>query len=126
MKSVNDMVAAANAVVENAPATDMLSLLGQDDVTFVDLREPAELDRDGMIPGAFNCPRGMLEFCLDPKSPAAKPEFQSGNRIVFYCGTGGRSALSAQTAQDMGLKNVSHISDGFAGWKNAGGSIAER
>lgn len=126
MKHVKDMVAAANKVVEHIPATEALSLHGQEGVTFVDLRDVRELRRDGMIPGAFHCPRGMLEFWLDPESPYAKPQFQSGNRFVFYCASGWRSALSARTAQEMGLTNVSHIGDGFAGWVKSGGPVAEK
>ncbi len=126
MKRVKDMVAEANAAVAHAPASDMLDLHGQDDVTFVDLRDPRELEREGMIPGAFHCPRGMLEFWIDPESPYAKPEFQSGNQIVFYCASGWRSALSAKTAQDMGLRNVSHVEDGFSGWKKAGGPVGAK
>lgn len=126
MKRIKDMVAEANAVVAHAPASEVLTLLGTEGVTFVDLRDPRELERDGMIPGAFHCPRGMLEFWIDPESPYAKPQFQSGNRFVFYCASGWRSALSARTAQEMGLKNVSHISDGFKGWQEADGVVGEK
>ena len=126
MKRIKDMVDEANAVVTHAPAEEMTALHGQDGVTFVDLRDPRELERDGMIPRAFHCPRGMLEFWIDPESPYAKPQFQTGNRFVFYCASGWRSALSARTAQEMGLENVSHISDGFGGWKKAGGPVGEK
>lgn len=126
MKRVSDMVAEANEKVAHSPASELLDLLEAKDVTFVDLRDPRELSREGLIPGAFHCPRGMLEFWLDPESPYARPEFQSGNRFVFYCAMGWRSALSAALAQDMGLQNVSHISDGFAGWKQAGGAVAQK
>ena len=98
MKKASDMVAEANAVIDHAPASEMLALHGQEGVTFVDLRDPRELEREGMIPGAFHCPRGMLEFWIDPESPYAKPQFQSGDRFVFYCASGWRSALSARTA----------------------------
>ena len=97
MKRIKDMVDEANAVVTHAPAEEMTALHGQDGVTFVDLRDPRELERDGMIPRAFHCPRGMLEFWIDPESPYAKPQFQTGNRFVFYCASGWRSALSART-----------------------------
>ena len=126
MKRIKDMVAEANEIVSHAPATDVIPLQGRDDVLFVDLRDPRELDREGMIPGAFHCPRGMLEFWIDPESPYAKPQFQSGKQFVFYCASGWRSALSARTAQEMGLENVSHITDGFSGWKAAGGPVGER
>ncbi|MEM7685247.1 MAG: rhodanese-like domain-containing protein, partial [Pseudomonadota bacterium] len=55
-----------------------------------------------------------------------KEQFQTGNKFVFYCASGWRSALSAQVAQEMGLENVSHITDGFGGWKNAGGPVGEK
>ena len=126
MKRIKEMVAEANTIVDHAPAEDLLALHGQEDVTFVDLRDPRELERDGMIPGAFHCPRGMLEFWIDPESPYAKAEFQTGNRIVFYCASGWRSALSARTAVEMGLENVTHVDNGFSGWKAAGGPVGQK
>ena len=56
-----------------------------------------------MIPGAFHCPRGMLEFWIDPESPYFKDVFGSGKEFVFYCNAAWRSALAADTAQQMGL-----------------------
>ena len=50
MKRAKDMVAEANAVIEHAPAAEMMALHGHEDVTFVDLRDPRELEREGMIP----------------------------------------------------------------------------
>lgn len=126
MKQVKDMVAEANEIVEHAPAADLIGLHGAEGVTFVDLRDVRELERDGMIPGAWHVPRGMLEFWIDPASPYAKERFQSGDRFVFYCASGWRSALSARVAQEMGLANVSHVSDGFGGWKKAGGPVGDR
>ena len=126
MKRVKDMVAEANAVVDTITAEEAMALHGQDSVTFVDLRDPRELQREGMVPEAFHCPRGMLEFWIDPESPYAKEKFQSGDRFVFYCASGWRSALSAQVAQEMGLENVSHIVSGFGGWKKAGGAVATK
>jgi rhodanese-related sulfurtransferase len=113
----------ANAKVETVPAEAALDLLGRDDVVFVDLREPRELTREGRIPGAFHCPRGMLEFWIDPESPYHKPTFAQDKRFVFFCAGGWRSALSAATAQDMGLPPVSHLEGGFSAWRTAGGPI---
>jgi rhodanese-related sulfurtransferase len=113
-------------MVDHLPAAEAIALHGAEGVTFVDLRDPRELARDGMVPGAFHCPRGMLEFWIDPESPYARPQFQSGGRFVFYCGSGWRSALSAKAAVDMGLEGVSHISDGFAGWMKAGGPVEQK
>lgn len=126
MKRVKDMVAEANAEVDTITAEEAMALHGQDGVTFVDLRDPRELQREGMVEGAFHCPRGMLEFWIDPESPYAKEKFRSGDRFVFYCASGWRSALSAKAAQEMGLENVSHIVSGFGGWKKAGGTVTEK
>jgi Rhodanese-related sulfurtransferase len=113
----------ANAQVTAIPAAEALSLSDAGDVVFVDLRDPREREREGAIPNAFSCPRGMLEFWIDPESPYAKPVFQDNKRFVFYCASGWRSALAAKTAEDMGLENVCHIEGGFSAWKAAGGAV---
>lgn len=122
-RSIKQMVAEANAEIATVPAAEAKALLGSDDVVFVDLRDPRELEREGKIPGAFHCPRGMLEFWVDPDSPYHKPVFSSGKRFIFYCQSAWRSALSTKTVQDMGLPNVAHLGGGFTAWKGEGGHI---
>jgi rhodanese-related sulfurtransferase len=117
------LVAEAERVVETIPAADALALAGRDDVVLVDLRDPRELEREGRVPGAFHCPRGMLEFWIDPESPYHKPVFAQDKRFVFFCGGGWRSALAARAAQEMGLAPVAHVGGGFAAWKTAGGPV---
>lgn len=117
------MLAAAKSQIEEIAPADAIKLAGNESVVLVDLRDPRELERDGKVPGAFHCPRGMLEFWIDPESPYAKTQFQQDKKFVFFCAGGLRSALSAKTAQDMGLKPVAHILEGFKGWKDAGGPV---
>jgi rhodanese-related sulfurtransferase len=123
---VAEMVAAAEREIATLPVADAIGLHGASDVTFVDLRDIRELDREGRIPGAFHCPRVMLEFWLDPASKYHKPLFAAEKKFVFFCAGGARSALAAQTAQRMGLKGVAHIGGGFAAWREAGGPIEMR
>lgn len=92
-------------------------------VAFVDLRDSSELQRDGKIPGAVHVNRGMLEFTLDPTLPYHNPVFSSGKKILFFRASGGRSALPADTAQNMGLSNVSHLGGGFNIWREANGPV---
>ena len=113
----------ANAKIRTVQVTEAMSLHGRDDVVFVDLRDPRELEREGRIPGAVHCPRGMLEFWIDPESPYHKPVFAQDKTYVFFCAAGWRSALSAATAQDMGLQPVAHMEGGFTAWKNTGGPV---
>jgi rhodanese-related sulfurtransferase len=120
---VQQMLAEANAAVRTLTLDEARALLGRDDVLFVDLRDPRELARDGRIAGAFHCPRGMLEFWIDPASPYAKPQFQQDKTFVFFCAGGLRSALSAAVAQKMGLAPVAHVEGGFSAWKKSGAPI---
>ena len=117
------MVADAKKAIEEIEAQDAVKLAGSSAVVLVDLRDPRELERDGRIPGAFHCTRGMLEFWIDPESPYYKPIFGEDKKFVFFCAGGMRSALAAKTAQDMGLKPVAHILGGFGAWKVAGGPV---
>ena len=94
-KGYKALLAEAEAVVETMPVEQALSLHGDDGVVFVDLRDPREIQREGRIPGAFSCPRGMLEFWIDPESPYFKPVFGEDRAFVFFCAGGWRSALSA-------------------------------
>src|SRR5262245_61295395 len=118
----------ANADIETIPAAEVARLypgggVGASDVVIIDLRDPREIEREGRIPGAFHCPRGMLEFWIDPESPYAKPIFQEDRKFIFHCAGGWRSALAAKTAQEMGLKPVAHMGGGFGAWREAGGAI---
>ena len=81
-------------------------------------------DRTRGIPGAFHCPRGLLEFWIDPESPYHHAIFAEPKEFVFFCNLGWRSALAADIAQQMGLKTC-HIDGGFEAWKAFGGEIAE-
>jgi len=120
---VSDLLAAAEREIETLSATDAVKLHGRDDVVFVDLRDIRELAREGRVPGAFHCPRGMLEFWIDPQSKYYKPVFGEDRRFIFFCAAGQRSALATQTAQRMGLKPVAHIGGGFGAWREANGPI---
>ena len=87
-KGYKAMLAEANARSRRIPAAEAMALLGRDDVVLVDLRDPRELERDGQVPGAFHCTRGMLEFWIDPESPYHKPVFAEDKKFVFFCAGG--------------------------------------
>ena len=122
-KGFRQLLAEANVEIQTYTPEQAMKLVGQPDVLFVDLRDPRELEREGRLPGAFPCTRGMMEFWIDPDSPYHKPVFAEPKRFVFFCAGGWRSALAAKTAQDMGLEHVAHIEGGFGAWKQAGGTV---
>lgn len=121
-----DLVADAEQRIEIITAEEALASFDSPDVLFVDLRDVRELKREGKIPGAFHCPRGLLEFWIDVESPYYHKTFGEEKRFIFYCNLGWRSALAADIAQKMGLKNVCHIDGGFEAWKSAGGAVEEK
>lgn len=118
------MVAKARDRIEEIAAADAIALVDDPTIQIVDLRDPRERERTGFIPGSFHCPRGMLEFWVDPDSPYFKDIFAQEKKFVFHCASGWRSALSVATLQDMGF-DAAHVTDGFAGWEKAGGPIEQ-
>jgi rhodanese-related sulfurtransferase len=123
-KGYRQLVAEAEKEIETLGIEAALALHGDEDVVFVDLRDVRELWREGTIPGAYHCPRGMLEFWIDPDSIYYRDIFASGKKFLFFCNLGWRSALAAQVSQRMGLTPVAHIGGGFDAWKAAGGPVA--
>lgn len=120
---VEQLVAEARAAIEEVSVEEAMALAGHDDVVIVDIRDVRELQREGRIPGSFHCPRGMLEFWIDPESPYHKPVFAQDKRFLFHCAKDWRSALATELAQRMGLTPVAHIKGGFSAWKDAGGPV---
>jgi len=92
---VDELVEAAEREIETLSADQAIALHGRDDIVFVDLRDIRELNREGRVPGAFHCPRGMLEFWIDPQSQYHKPVFAQDKRFVLFCAAGQRSAAAA-------------------------------
>ena len=125
-KGIKQLIAEAENRSKGISIEEAKKLHGDPGTVFVDLREGRELERDGMIPGAFNAPRGMLEFWVDPDSPYYKPVFAEGKTFILYCQADWRGTLSAATLTDMGMDKVLHLQGGFGEWKKAGGPTAVR
>lgn len=121
IRSSKDLIAEAGKAVPAMLPGDALALHGCGDTQFVDLRVNREMERTGVIPGAFSCPRGLLEFWIDPDNPYHKPVFAEDRLFIFYCDNGWRSALAARTAAEMGLERVFFLQGGFDAWISQGG-----
>ncbi len=78
----------------------------------IDVREESEWN-EGHAEGAIHLSRGIIEQKIeeaiaDPNTP-----------IVCYCGGGNRSALVADSLQQIGYTNVYSLEGGFRAWKEA-------
>jgi molybdopterin/thiamine biosynthesis adenylyltransferase/rhodanese-related sulfurtransferase len=83
-------------------------------ITLIDVRESEEWDA-GHIPGAKHVPRGYLESRVEAAAP------DKDQRLVIYCASGQRSALAADTLQQLlGYTNVSSMTGGITLWKDRG------
>ena len=122
MKTVQSMLAEADAAVPRITPDEARKLVGRTDVLFLDVREPAEVTASGKVPGALAIPRGLVEFRADPASALHDKAFDRTKTVVAYCASGGRSALVGKTLKDMGYDNVKNLG-GFKGWLEAGGEV---
>jgi rhodanese-related sulfurtransferase len=125
-KGIKQLIAEAEKKSRGISVEEARKRLGEPDTVFVDLRDVRELERDGMIPGAFHAPRGMLEFWVDPASPYYKPVFAEGKTFILYCQADWRGVLAAATLADMGMQNVLHMAGGYGEWKKAGAPTGPR
>jgi len=117
-----DMVARAKARIEEIETADGIGLVDDPNVVFVDLRDIRERQKLGFIPGSVHCPRGMIEFWIDPESPYFKEVFGEDKKFIFHCAAGWRSALTVATLKDMGFE-AAHLKEGFADWVEQGGPV---
>jgi rhodanese-related sulfurtransferase len=122
MKTVEAMLAEAEAQVPRISPEEAKELVGRGDVLFLDVREPAEVATSGKVPGALAIPRGLVEFRADPASALHDKAFDPAKTVVAYCASGGRSALVGKTLKEMGYANVRNLG-GFKAWLDAGGEV---
>jgi rhodanese-related sulfurtransferase len=125
-KGFNQLHAEAEGKAPGITVQEAQQKLGKDDVVFVDIRDVRELEREGMIPGAFHAPRGMLEFWVDPESPYYKPVFTEDKTFILYCQSDWRGVLAAATLKEMGLQKVFHLNGGYSEWRKAGAPTGQR
>jgi rhodanese-related sulfurtransferase len=115
----------ANEAIETVTVEQAIELCRDENVVVIDIRDVRELAREGRIPGSYHCPRGMVEFWIDPASPYHKDIFAEDKTFIFHCAGGLRSALATEVAQRMGLHPVFNMAGGFGAWRDAGGPVED-
>lgn len=83
----------------------------------VDVREQNEWNLF-RIPGAVHVPLGSVTAQAAEKIPRDR-------EVVLYCASGNRSALAADSLQEMGYQHVASLAGGIRGWANAGGEMED-
>ncbi len=112
-----------------AEARDGLDRLGpneafaamEDGAVLIDIRSDSQIARDGVVPGAVEIGRNVLEWRLDPDSAHRHPQAPGlEERVILMCNEGYQSSLAAATLQRLGFSRATDLEDGFAGWRAAG------
>ncbi len=122
MKSAQDYLAEANAIVPKIETQAGISKHGESGVVFVDVRDSAAIQESGTIAGALRIPRGFIEFAADKATQFFNPQMDMDAEIILVCGAGGQAALAGRTLVEMGFKHVSNVG-GFGAWKDEGGPV---
>src|ERR687892_2152376 len=87
---------------------------GPNGTVVVDVREQHEFE-EAHLPGAKHVPRGHLESRIETAAP------DKSKRVILYCQSGNRSALAADTMQQLlGYQDVASMSGGITLWKDRG------
>ncbi len=104
-------------------AEQVLEQRGRSEVTLVDLREDAERQRDGVIPGSIHAPYARLDRFIGPGGMLREMATSTGRKLIYYCAYGERSAMAVGISQELGLDDVCHLVGGIDAWAKAGGPI---
>jgi sulfur dioxygenase len=103
--------------------TQAFALVGRPEVTFIDLREHRERDKNGVIAGSLHAPYPDLQDNIRPGGMLHELATATNKRILFYCAFGERSAMAVQAAQGAGIASACHLQGGIDAWKRAGGEL---
>lgn len=117
-KTLNDLIREARSRVREIDADTAAEMMDRQGVLILDVREPYEFERSH-IPAAVLVPRGMLEGAADPNNPHRIEALYTarGRTIIVVCETGARSALAADTLQQMGFEDVYNLAGGLKLWE---------
>lgn len=116
VRTAAELIAAAKQRIKEVTVDDVKKVRSRNDpVTIIDVREPNEWNL-GRIPGSTHIPRGVLETKIEALVPRDK-------QIILYCAGGNRSALAADSLQEMGYENVSSMAGGWTAWAQNGGEV---
>ena len=109
--------------IQNLTSKEAWNLLEEKDVYLVDVRTPQEWKNIGVPnPSQFN--KKTLQITLRNEDMSMNENFlvdlkqsipNKDVNIIFICKAGGRSAIAASLAMQVGYKNCSNIIDGFEG-----------
>lgn len=124
--TIDDMLRQArDGLIRLSPQRAHRSLVAGSGV-LVDVRTSDNRRRDGRLPDAIEIPLNVLEWRLDPGSPA---RHRSGpnldDLVVVICEQGYSSSLAATRLQQLGFSHATDVIGGFEAWRTASMPVSE-
>jgi rhodanese-related sulfurtransferase len=117
-KTGSDLISEARTRIREVSASAVKAMMERGDpAVYLDVREPNEYNL-GHLPGALHIPRGYLELKVESVLPRDAT-------VVAYCSAGIRSALAADTLQQLGYMNAVSLTGGWREWMMADGPVEE-
>ena len=98
-------------------------LIGRPGIVLVDVRDKAERECHGEIPGSVHAPYPELGENTCSGGLLHELATATGKRLVFYCAFGERSAMAVEAAQEAGLTGACHIKGGIDAWRKIGAPL---
>ncbi len=95
----------------------------RNEIVLIDLRDRAERQRHGVIPGSVHAPYQDLAENVRPSGLLHELAEATRRRLVFYCAFGERSAMAVKVAQEAGITNICHLKGGVDAWQKSGGRL---
>lgn len=118
MVGVDKLLADARARIEPRVQPQELDAERRAGTLIVDTRTVAQRTADGELPGAIVVERNVLEWRLDPDSPARLQEMDGPDRrVVVVCDEGYASSLAAVSLRQLGLPDVTDLAGGYQAWR---------
>lgn len=114
--TVDEYLAAARARLDRVRPEDLAGEVAAGAV-IIDVRDTAQRERDGEIPGSVPIDLTVLEWRLAPSSEWRSIELDAGQKVILVCNHGYSSSLAASRLKDLGLSGATDVIGGFTAWK---------
>ena len=118
-----ELLALAEATVLGQAAPEDLKQAMADGVIVVDIRREEEWRETGVIEGAHTITAFTAQGGLHPEFQQKFFGLIKGpdQPVMLYCRTGNRTtSLGNALIQQVGMQNVSHLTEGIVGWQAKG------
>lgn len=116
--TVDAWLTGARARLDRVQPQDLAQEIA-DGAIVVDIRDSADREAEGAMPGAVIVTRNVLEWRMSPSSPTHLEGITADSRVIIVCNDGFSSSIAAAGLHDLGLPQATDLVGGYRGWRAA-------